>query len=136
MLRNTLFALGLVTLVAGPALAAGVEKAPPPEQYKKVSTLVKLPDFLPGLGILYVNPKTLPEGPFLAYDRQGKLVSTIYMVPLSDLNAKKKFELSAPGGKVDHVTFQYNAGHPGVQVPHYHIILWHVTQAQEKLVAK
>ena len=39
---------------------------------------MKLPDFLPGLGTLYVNPSTLPEGPFLAYDHAGKLVSTIY----------------------------------------------------------
>jgi hypothetical protein len=30
----------------------------------------------------------------------------------------------------------YNAGHPGVEVPHYHIVLWHVTKAQEKLVEK
>jgi hypothetical protein len=136
MLRNMFIALGFVALITGPAFAASVEKAPPPAPYEKVSTLVKLPDFLPGLGILYVDPKTLPAGPFLAYDREGTLVSTIYMIPLSDLDAKKKFELSAPGGKVDHVTFQFNAGHPGVEVPHYHIILWHVTLAQEELVAK
>ena len=136
MLRHMLIASVFVASVAGPALAAGVEKAPPPAPYAKVSTLVKLPEFLPGLGILYVNPKTLPAGPFLAYDREGTLVSTIYMIPLSDLNAKKKFDVSAPGEKVDHVTFQFNAGHPGVQVPHYHVILWHVTPAQEELVAK
>jgi hypothetical protein len=45
-------------------------------------------------------------------------------------------ELAAPGGKVDHVSIQFNAGHPGVEEPHYHIVLWHVTKAQEKLVAK
>jgi hypothetical protein len=65
---------------------------------------VKLPHFLPGLGTLYVNPSTLPEGPFLAYDHAGKLVSTIYMILLKDLDPRKGFtDLAAPGGKVDHV---------------------------------
>jgi len=44
-------------------------------------------DFLPGLGTLYVNPSTLPEGPFLAYDHAGKVVSTVYMIPLKDLDS-------------------------------------------------
>jgi hypothetical protein len=30
----------------------------------------------------------------------------------------------------------YNAGHPGVPEPHYHIVLWYVSPAQEQLVAK
>lgn len=136
MLRKIIIALAVVGLTAGSAAAAEVEKAPPSAPYKEVCNLVKLPCFLPGLGTLYVNPKTIPAGPWLAYDHQGKLISTIFMIPLSDLNAKKKFELSAPGGKVDHVTFQFNAGHPGVTEPHYHVILWHVPVSQEKLVAK
>ena len=95
------------------------------------------PDFLPGLGTLYVNPTTLPAGPFLAYDHQGKLVSTIYMIPLKDMQDQKEFgDLASPGGRVDHVSIYYNAGHPGVPVPHYHIVLWHVSKAQEFLVAK
>jgi len=135
-LRFLILAMAIAGFAA-PALARGVEKAPPPAPYKAVSTLVKLPNFLPGLGTLYVNPKTLPEGPFLAYDHKGRLVSTIYMVPLSDLDAHKKFaDLPAPGGKVDHVSLYFNAGHPGVEVPHYHIILWHVNKAGEARVAK
>jgi len=132
-----LMALVLSALLAGPAFAAGnVQKAPPGGSYKKVSSLVKLPDFLPGLGTLYVDPATLPAGPFLAYDHSGKLVSTIYMIPLADLDAQKAFELPAPGGNVDHISLSFNAGHPGVEVPHYHIVLWHVSKADEKLVAK
>jgi hypothetical protein len=50
-------------LMALPASAASVLNEPPAAPYKKVSTLVKLPDFVPGLGTLYVDPKTLPEGP-------------------------------------------------------------------------
>ncbi|MBZ6076222.1 DUF5602 domain-containing protein [Microvirga puerhi] len=122
-----------------PAFAADqVEKAPPSGPYKKVSELVKLPDFLPGLGQLYVDPKTLPAGPFLAYDHNGRLVSTIYMLPLDDLSNKdKKFDdLASPGGKVDHVSVSYNAGHPGVEKPHTHVVLWHVAKPEEARVAK
>jgi hypothetical protein len=133
-----LTAIALATLLAMPAMAAqNVTKAPPGGNYKKVSSLVKLPDFLPQLGQLYVDPKTLPAGPFLAYDHDGKLVSTIYMIPLSAMDGHKKFDnLAAPGGKVDHVDLYFNAGHPGVEQPHYHIVLWHVPKAAEARVAK
>ena len=135
-MRRLLVALALLAFVATPAFAQNVSKEPPGGAYKKVSTLVKLPDFLPGIGVLYVDPKTLPAGPFLAYDHKGRLVSTIYMIPIKDFEAQKKFELAAPGGKVDHVDIYFNAGHPGVEVPHYHIVLWHVSEAAEASVAK
>jgi hypothetical protein len=136
--------IGLVTLAAiaafgMPTVAAEqVEKAPPTGAYKKVSELVKLPDFLPGLGQLYVDPKTLPAGPFLAYDRENRLVSTVYMLPVEDLSNKdKRFDdLASPGGKVDHVDVYFNAGHPGVEKPHAHVVLWHVAKADEARVAK
>ena len=132
----------LVLTAAAPASAlAGshsVEHAPPGGGFQPVSKLVKLPDFLPGLGTLYVDPKTLPAGPFLAYDHKGRLVSTIYMIPLKDLDAQKEFpDLAAPGDvKVDHVSVYFNAGHPGEPEPHYHIILWHITKAEQARVAK
>ena len=86
------------------------------------------PDFLPGMGTLYVNPKTLPVGPFLAYDRDGKLVSSIYMVPMKDLEAKKAFNnLGVAKEKVDRVDLYFNAGHPGVAEPHYHVVVWYVS---------
>jgi hypothetical protein len=131
-------AFAIATMFAMPAGAADqVEKAPPSGAYKKVSELVKLPDFLPGLGQLFVDPKTLPAGPFLAYDHQGKLVSTVYMLPIEDLtNKDKRFDdLAAPGGKVDHVDVYFNAGHPGVEKPHAHVVLWHVPKADESRVA-
>ena len=102
--------------------------APPGGNYKKVSSLVALPDFLPGLGTLYVDPATLPAGPFLAYDRKGQLVSSVYMIPLKDINEHKEFKnLKVAQMKVDHVDMYYNAGHPGVPDPHYHVILWYVS---------
>ena len=112
-----------------------VVESPPASPYQQVRKLVKLPDFVPGLGQLFVDPTTLPAGPFLAYDKDGKLVSTIYMIPIKDLNPDKSFDdLSAPGGDVDHVDVYYNAGHPGVEEPHAHVVLWHVPAADEALV--
>ncbi|MGZ3593418.1 MAG: hypothetical protein ACXWL9_07015 [Syntrophales bacterium] len=102
--------------------------APPGGSYKKVSSLVALPDFLPGLGTLYVDPATLPAGPFLAYDRKGQLASSVYMIPLKDINEHKEFKnLKVAEMKVDHVDMYFNAGHPGVPDPHYHVILWYIS---------
>src|SRR5213082_701199 len=132
--------LGVGILVASPDTAAAQQKAepasayrmhpdtsaarlhePPGGAYKKVSTLVPLPDFVPGLGTLYVDPATLPAGPFLAYDHQGNLVSSIYMIPLKDMNAQKAFsDLKVGRERADHVDIVFNAGHPGVAEPHYH----------------
>lgn len=54
------------------------------------------------MGQLFVDPASLPAGPFLAYDHDGALVSTIYMLPMKDLNPDKRFEdLAAPSGNVD-----------------------------------
>lgn len=130
-----------LALLAATALSAEsaetVDKAPPGGKYQAVSALVPLPDFIPGLGQLYVDPATLPAGPFLAYDRDGALVSTIFMIPVEDLNPDKKFDdLAAPGGDVDHVDIYFNAGHPGVEMPHAHVVMWHVPADGEARVAK
>ncbi|PYO81867.1 MAG: hypothetical protein DMD65_10915 [Gemmatimonadetes bacterium] len=110
---------------------------PPGGAYKKVSTLVSLPDFVPGLGTLYVDPATLPAGPFLAYDHQGNLVSSIYMIPLKDMNAQKAFSgLKVARERVDHVDIVFNAGHPGVAEPHYHVIVWYVSPQRAAQLAK
>jgi hypothetical protein len=105
--------------------------------YKRVSDLVNFPKFFPGLGIVFVKPETLPLGPFLCFDRNDRLVATVYMVPTKDIDDHKSME--APGsaaGPVDHVSIYFNAGHPGVDVPHYHVVLWHVTRKEEARVAK
>lgn len=119
------------------APAAGDQQAamaPPGGDYQKVSDLVALPEFIPGLGSLYVQPATLPAGPFLAYDRDGRLVSTIYMIPLADIEAQTKFDGLAVGAEnVVDVDMYYNAGHPGVEQPHYHVVLWHVAESDAKL---
>ncbi|WP_199241135.1 DUF5602 domain-containing protein [Marinicauda salina] len=132
-------------LVAALALGASahaddgeVGQAPPPAHFAAVSELTPLPDFLPGMGRLFVDPATLPAGPFLAYDREGALVSTIYMIPLSRLgpDAAGFDDLATPEADVDHVDVVYNAGHPGVDEPHAHVVLWHVSVAGEARVAE
>lgn len=128
------FSLGTTSTYAADS---SVMTSPPERPYKAVSSLVKLPDFIPGLGQLFVDPNTLPAGPFLGYDRDGKLVSTTYMVPLSVLKPEMNLnDLTAPAGTVDHVDMVYNAGHPGVAEPHVHITLWNIPAEQEARVAK
>lgn len=122
---------GALVLSAGFAQAQDVT---PPEGYQPVSELVELPDFLPGMGTLYVDPATLPAGPFAAYDRSGTLVSTIYMIPMDALEAQQEFnDLPVAGDTVVATTMYYNAGHPGVESPHYHVVLWHVAPGDAAL---
>jgi hypothetical protein len=127
-------ALG-ISLAAPVAEGADLMKAPPGGGYKKASELVKLPDFVPGLGQLYVKLGSLPAGPFLAYDKKGKLVSSIYMIPIKDIDDHKNFDDLATGPKkVDHVDLYFNAGHPGVEVPHYHFILWYIPEKEADML--
>ena len=139
--RTTIPALALLVsgmMVAATAYAADITTSPP-ASFKKVSSLVKLPDFVPGLGTLYVDPSTLPVGPFLGYNHQGKLVNITYMVPLKDLDAHKNFETLggvAAGMKISHTDIQYNPGHPGVEEPHYHIVQWFISPAAVKAEMK
>jgi hypothetical protein len=151
-------AMGLLAILAMP-LAANAHKArktetltrSPPKRvavhisdrtkserlgYKKVSSLVNFPPFFPGIGELYVQPKTLPNGPYRAFDRRGRLSSTIYMLPIEDLENRKQFDLEGLAGKGDHVTFYFNSGHPGLDKPHYHVHIWHVSKKGEERVAK
>lgn len=129
-----LLIIGAVLLAFVTPAFAGSAKGPPDASYKKVSDLVALPEFLPGMGTLYVQPATLPIGPFLAYDRDGKLVATIYMVPLEEMQQHKAFTGLAVGNeKVKKVDLSYNAGHPGVESPHYHVTIWHVSPESAKL---
>ena len=103
--------------------------------FKKVSDLVAFPPFYPTLGIVTVKPDTLPVGPYRCFDRAGRLVSTVYMLPLKDMEDHHQWDhvqgLPAP---VDHATAYFHPGHAGVQIPHYHLVLWHTKD--ESSVAK
>jgi hypothetical protein len=120
--------VGLLTVLALITMTGCAVRAPPGGDYRKVSELVRFPDFYPGLGTLYVQPETLPYGPFRAYDRTGLLVSTIYMIPVRALNPETMIGiLQGTPVRVDHVEIHYTSGHPGVPDPHYHVILWHIS---------
>jgi len=123
-------ALGLAAITTTVAAENAAPMKPAGGAYQAVSDLVPLPNHIPGIGTLYVDPATLPAGPFAAYDKSGKLVSTVYMIPLKDMQAQKKFgDLEVAGATTTSVDMYYNAGHPGVDEPHYHIVLWHVDPA-------
>jgi len=130
ILKTPLFA-ALLMATGSTAIAENAAMMKPAGgSYQAVADLVPLPNHIPGIGTLYVDPATLPVGPFAAYNKSGALVSTIYMVPLEDMQAQKKFaNLAVAGSKVVSVDMVYNAGHPGVATPHYHIVLWHVDAA-------
>lgn len=130
--------LGAALMLATTAAAAhdqdALRQAPPPEPYAQVSDLVPLPDFIPGLGVLYVDPATLPAGPFLGYDHDGVLSATIYMTPIEDLQNGVAFDDLRPGHhNVTSVDIYYNAGHPGVDKPHAHVVLFHDAKAKGRL---
>jgi hypothetical protein len=121
-----------------PLLAAQrLQQAPPPAPYRKASELTPMPDVVPGLGTLYVDPGTLPDGPYLAYARGGRLVATVYMIAMAEIDAEARLaNLAASGGKVDHVDLRFDAGHPGLPQPHYQVMLWHVTKAEQAALTK
>lgn len=130
-------AFGLAMAMSAPVAAqdlAALTQAPPPAPFAQVSTLVALPDFLPGLGQLFIDPATLPAGPFLGYDHDGKLSATIYMVPIKALEYGTAFDDLAIGSHdLDSVDIYYNAGHPGVEEPHVHVVLFHDDRAKARL---
>lgn len=134
-MRSMSLIAAALCLATAPALAQDNSlTAPPPAPFAKVSELVPLPDFLPGLGTLYVDPASLPAGPFLGYDHDGKLAATIYMIPVADLNPDKSFnDLALGAPEVTSVDVYYNAGHAGVETPHEHIVLWHDAGAKERV---
>ena len=57
------------------------------------------------------------------------------MVRLEAPQEQKKFAdlAGGPAQTVRSVSLYYSAGHPGVEQPHYHIVLWHVAESQAKL---
>jgi hypothetical protein len=111
--------------------------------YKRLSDLVNFPKFFPGLGILYIKPDTMPTGPYLCFDRKDRLVATLYMVSIKDMDDHKMVDAAGLAAQaagfaapVDHVSFYFNSGHPGMDMPHYHFVIWHVSKKDEARVAQ
>ncbi|MCV2866119.1 hypothetical protein [Defluviimonas sp. WL0075] len=132
-----LVAAATFLLPVGSALAheeGALQMSPPGAPYIQVSDALPLPEFIPGLGTLFVDPATLPAGPFLAYDHDGRLSATIYMTPLDDLRNGTSYDgLGVGSHTVSSVDIYYNAGHPGVEAPHAHVVLFHDEDAKSRL---
>lgn len=133
----------LVTLLATVAFAESGDMTtePPPAPYVNASSILQLPDFIPGAGALYIDPANAPVGPWLSYGSDGSLVEILFMVPLSQMqNADDWDDLSTGlvselGVTIDHVDISFNGGHPGIAEPHYHFRLVVVdAQTQQSLL--
>lgn len=138
--NKLIIGLGVAGLLGGTSSSAlahdeeALLQAPPESPYIKVSDALPLPEFIPGLGTLFVDPESLPAGPFLAYDRAGQLSATVYMTPLAALEGGTAFNDMAVGlHHVASVDIYYNAGHPGVEEPHAHVVLFHDSEAKARL---
>lgn len=133
----SLAALALGAAAFSPAFAhdeEALKSAPPGEPYVQVSDVLPLPAFIPGLGTLFVDPATLPAGPFLAYDREGALAATVYMTPFDELLDGVSYDALGVGSHtVSGVDIYHNAGHPGVEKPHAHVVLYHGADARGRL---
>lgn len=129
--------VAVALMLALPASAhdeGALKNSPPGEPYVQVSDVLPLPEFLPGLGTLFVDPGTLPAGPFLAYDHDGKLSATVYMTPLKALEDGTAYDdLGLGSHTVSGVDIYYNGGHPGVEEPHAHVVLYHDEGAKARI---
>ena len=133
--KKNLLVTALVALIAADVVSAADIHSSAPPNFKKVSSLVKLPDYLPGMGTLHVDPSTLPAGPFLGYSKAGKLVNVIYMVPMKQFEEHKTLGplgTAVKGLKIDHTDMSFNPGHPGVEEPHYHITQWLISHEEHE----
>lgn len=114
---------------------------PPPAPYVNASSILELPDFIPGAGALYIDPANAPVGPWLSYGSDGSLVEVLFMVPLSQMQDAANWDdlatgfLGQLGVTIDHVDISFNGGHPGMAEPHYHFRLVVVdAQTQQSLL--
>jgi hypothetical protein len=97
--------IGLGSVVL--ALSGCYSYEPPGGKFVKLSQLARFPNFYPGLGTIYVQPDTMPIGPYYSYDRLGHQVNTIYMVPMTFFDQHKIDPLIEGSHlKVDHVTLR------------------------------
>lgn len=133
--RLAVLAALLLLPTAGPAVAAPAGDAKP-AKFVKVADALKNQGlaFIPGLGELWVDPATLPAGPFFGYDKAGKLVNVTYMLPTAQLDKHKAWnDLGGPakGLKINHTDVHVSGAHPGVMEKHVHVINWLVPHADE-----
>jgi BON domain len=82
-------------------------------------------EHLPGVARI----EQVPGGPAAVYDARGRLVATVYIVPVRELTGRGLEGLRAPQA-INHVAIYLAGSHPDVPLPHYHVVLWHVSQSE------
>jgi len=79
-------------------------------------------------GVARVTP-AWPGGPDHAFDRDGKVVATIYTVSAPDLAESDIRNLPTDGRLIDHVSVYALIDRGIVPGPRYAVVLWHVNEA-------
>jgi hypothetical protein len=61
---------------------------------------------------------------------RDRLVAHVYMPLMKDIDDHKSLDAAGypVAGPVDHFTLYFNARYPGMDMPHYHVVLWHVIE--------
>jgi hypothetical protein len=80
-------------------------------------------------GVARVEPGR-PGGPDLAYDAQGRVLATVYVLSSRELLDRDVETLRAEGRPIEHVAVYPVVGRVEVPVPHYAIVLWHVSEPE------
>lgn len=81
-------------------------------------------------GVARVDAAERPGAPDVAYDARGRLVATVYTVPMRELSEAGIEDLRASGRAIDHVSIYPAPAHAEMPLPHYHVVLWHVTRPE------
>jgi hyperosmotically inducible periplasmic protein len=79
-------------------------------------------------GVTKVAP-AWPGGPDHAFDKDGRVVATIYTVSAQDLAESDIRNLTTNGRLIDHVSVYALVNRGVVPGPRYAVVLWHVSEA-------
>jgi hypothetical protein len=71
-----------------------------------------------------------PGGPDLARDGEGRVIATVYVLSARELVERDIATLRAEGRPIDHVSIFVLVGRPDLPVPHYAVVLWHVSEPE------
>ena len=93
----------------------------------------RLLEHLPGAARIDPPAPGDPRGPSLVYDAAGRLVATVYTVPLQKLGQRGFNDWRASSHPIDHVSIYPVGAHADLPEAQCHIVLWHVSQRDAAL---
>jgi hypothetical protein len=80
-------------------------------------------------GVARVEPGR-PGGPELAYDRQGRVIATVYTISSRELADRGVETLRGEGRPIDHVELLALVERTEQPAPRYAVVLWHVSEPE------